>query len=210
MLKCEKTSNNEEAESANLLTLESADMPTIEREGEICLEEKEVEEALNSPTDLFEKQALNYFSGYICKVLKRLHGGECETCDKYCCKITAETSVVTEEELFTFLKRYDNDSSSLYSPSEDFVTYVKKISFLVCYCMDKHLSRGSILKSIKSTVMSKLKDPGFCTASIKEKISGHVTKTIFFYNLKKLNESVKTNGVESQQSQRKLKILKNM
>ncbi len=162
---------------------------------------------MQSELDLFERQGMNYFSGYICKTLKRFHKGACLECDKFCSKITSDTSMVTEDELFTFLKRYDNDSSSLYSPTENFTAYVQKVSLLGDHCLKNHLAENCILASLKKNGR-KVSDPGFCSTEMKDKVSGHIMKTLLMYRLKSLNDTLKEEGAKSRKSQRKLRILK--
>ncbi len=171
------------------------------------MSEEEKEEALSSRLEMMEEQALNYFSGYLGNVMRRFHGKkECETCDKHFCKITSETGVVEHQELFTFLKRYDDDTSTLFSPSDDFAGYVRKCCLMLDYCFKKCLTSPNVLQSLKNNLLQ-IPSPDFCSKVIKEKVSGHIAKTLFLYHLKKINDNLQERGKGSKSSQRKLKIL---
>ncbi len=175
----------------------------VEREEAVAAMESET-------TDLFESQGVHYFSGYLCKVLRRFHNGkECAVCDAHCGKITEKTNVIAEEELFTFLKRFDNEESTLYAASDDFVCFVKRACFLTHHCLKKYLVSSAIQSSLKKAVLNHVPEtnPPFCTVEMRERISGHIVKTLLMYHLKRLNDTLKQN--DEKRSNRKLRILKN-
>ncbi len=209
MLKSENSSNNEEDESQNLLTLGKRNLLTFEKtnsDGGFMLTTEEANAAMTTPFDALEGQALQYFSGYIFKKLVSFHdtAETCEICQKFAGKLTKDTTVITDLELFTLLKTYD-ERSTLYSPVYEFVSFVGSIARLVNYCCKRYLSRNCFLQSLNDVVKTRIIPPQLCSPEMIEKIMKHTVKTLFHYKLKLLNEKVKDDG---KKSKRKLKILK--
>ncbi len=132
MLKNEKTSNNESDSAYTLLTISGIQRLTFENEGFVLCPEQ-VLSALSQPCSLFEDQALQYFSGYIVKkVIDKFHGKNsiCDICQHFGKKITCKTRSFRDNELFIYIKKYDDDHSAMYSCSDEFRTFAQNVSFL--------------------------------------------------------------------------------
>ncbi len=209
MLKSEQSSNNEESDSTNLLSLGKQDLLSFEKEKEIFhLTQEEATIALSSSFDLFEGQALQYFSGYIYKILIKFHAGKvCNVCQNYVGSVSQDTTDIEEHEIFTLLKRYEG-KAVLYPHDHQFDCLIGGIARIVNYCCKKYLKSPCFLESVQLAARQHVLGPSFCTPEIEKKIIGHTAKTLFHHKLKLLNESLKEEGKKSKASVRKLKILK--
>ncbi len=212
MLKSQKSSNNEEDKGTLLLTMGQKNLlkATKDPTAGFTVTEEEKERAQETQFDAMEEQGLHYFGGYLGKVLKRFHGEKkCEKCDVHFEKITSETGVVEEHELFTFLKRYDDEKCTLYSPKEEILSFMQNSCLLLNYCLKKFLTAGKIQESLRKAIAQHVTCPKLCSVEMEEKLISHLVKTLFFYELKKINDKLKEEGKEGSQSKRKLKILQN-
>ncbi len=212
MLKSEEDSgtNNESDDTLPLLRIGSDLQFSLANEAtEFTCTPEDILWALTLPVSIFEELGLQYVSGHILgKVLKKFHADpQCKECQKFVGKITAETERFREQELFVWLKRYDDDSSTLFSPNELFTEYVKKVCQVTLFLMEKYLSHVKILSSINNNVFKYVTAPDFCTSKVQRECTAVIIRTLFFYKLNWLNSSMKD---YKKPSERKLKILKNM
>ena len=211
MLKSEETSNNEEEQPDNLITMSQEHMLTFTDDNNsngFKLSTLEAHEALNVPYDILEGQALQYFSGYIYKALMRLHKGQsCEKCNRYAGQITENTTEVKEHEIFTLLKRFEEEKCTLFSPTEEFAAYVGKAARILGFCFNKYLGSDKIKASLCNAVLEHVEQPLFCSDEIGEKLVEHIVRTLFLNKLKRINDGLRESGRNSTQSRRKLQIL---
>ncbi len=212
MLKSEKTSNNEEEDEEEeegkktLLQLGFDKQLMREEEGGFRPGREEVLQALSCNCTLFEEQGLYYFSGYIVgKMLDSFHSGECVQCCQFAKKVSAKTEKIHEGEMFLFLKRYDDERSTLYSPTPEFVCFVRDTSLIVDYCLKHYFSSPAILKSITNCAAANVCTPPLCSSDVREKTVKHIVKTVFHYKVKWMNDEIRS---LEESSKRKLKILK--
>ncbi len=210
MLKSEETSNNEAVESTNIMTMGRENMLTFAQDliGEgFTLSLDQRQEALSATYDILEGQGLQYFSGYIYKTLTRFHPAACETCSAYKGQITSTTTEIAEHEIFTMLKRFEDNRCVLESPSPEFTKFIGDAARILGFCFRHYLGNNSIQKSLQKAVLECPTMPVFCTEEMKNRIVTHLVKTLFFHKLKVINDEIKESGKNSGQSQRKLKIL---
>ncbi len=141
--------------------------------------------------------------------MKDFHGqkkGNC--CDQHGGKMTVDTTEFPLSQLFVYLKRYDTDKSTLNTPTEAFSSFVRKVSSLTHYCLNKYLSHGGVMNSIAAAVKENTESPQFCTEEMKQKVILQIIRTILNYKLKWQNDTIKEEAAKSKASKRKLKILK--
>ncbi len=163
---------------------------------------------MESKYDTLEAQGLQYLSGYIYKSLMRFHTqSSCEACEAYAGQITSTTTEIKENEVFTMLKRYEEEKCTLASPSAVFTKFVGRAARLLGYCFQTRLKSDKIMLSLKQTVLEYVDIPPMCSDELEKKIVAHLVKTLFFHKLKRLNDEVKESGRNSTQSRQKLKIL---
>ncbi len=203
MLRSEASSNCEEDNSTTLLAysnkLSLADNTTGFR-----LTPEEVLQALTSEYNLFEEQAILYFSGHIVKkVQEKFHSSSCEKCNVFGSHAISQPQNVPASEFFIWLKKYD-ESSKLYLPSSDFSDYVKKLSQLSLFCYYNYLTSAKFLESCTHEALKFIWSPEFCSARVKEKTVKLVIRTVFNYKLKWQNREIQNTTLQSQKKLRKI------
>ncbi len=210
MLKSEETSNNEWDESTNLMCMGRENMLTFQGTTGACfsLTYTQVQEALESPYDILEGQALQYLSGYIYKTLMNLHQAKtCQVCQMYAGQITNTTTTISENEVFVLLKRFEEEKCTLASPTQAFTNYIGKATRLLGFCFKHYLGNDQIMKSLRQAVMEHIDPPNLCSSEYHEKIVALLVRTLFFNKLKMINDEIKVGGKNSAQSKQKMKIL---
>ncbi len=151
-----------------------------------------VPDLFKEETSLLEKEALNYFGGYVLsRLLKEFHDGDCDSCSALGQIIDSSTTVLHNGDLFVFLKRYQDDVSSLYTCNESFLEFVSKTCCVVSYCWKHYFSSSLFLKSINESVKKHVVAPVFCTVAVRDKVISLVVRTYFHYKLKWLNDDIR-------------------
>ncbi len=209
MLKSERSSNNEEAEPQGILSMGHDNLLTF------CAAIQDVQltqddlQVCFKPVQEFDEQAMMYFGGYILKKLNDFHRQKvCNVCGKYGAKVTVKTEEFPVSQLFIYLKRYDNDKSTLNAPTKDFTSFVQKVCLLTHYFLNKHLSVSGLMHNITDNVYQHVDIPEFCNDEMKQKVCSQIIRTVMNYKLKWQNDCIKEEGLKSKASRRKLKILK--
>ncbi len=163
-------------------------------------------QALNMTFTIFEEQALQYISGFVLnKVLKKFHVTECGKCCLFSSKVTIQTREIQEHEVFVWLKRFDDDNCTLFSPQPCFTAYVRNIFQVVEFLLFNNLCNYKLMKSLNNIVLKYIFPPKFCCPKVQESTVALVIKTLVLYKLKWMNSSLKS---DLKSSTRKLKILK--
>ena len=206
MLKAQGAANCEEDNTPTLLgDMQLTLSPTHPNHSMFVLSPDETSAAFHADSaSIMEEQAYSYFGGYILRKVMEFHGGQkCATCGIHGELLTKATKEVEDRAFFTWLKRYDRDCK-LYSTSQEFSCFVKDVTRLVTHCLQKRISEPRILDSLNHAVMTSVPIPTFCCTRIKDKAVSLVVRTLFYYNLKWLNDTIKSS---TKTRARKLKIL---
>ncbi len=208
MLKSELSSNNESSDSTSLLTMGENKLLTFTHNQEdFVVSDDDIVKAKEYVLKECEPQAVEYFAGYILKKIKEAHiQDSCTDCDQFSKKITVNTTNFEASQLFIFLKRYDDDKSTLYAPETVFTAFVSEVSKITHYCLDKYIAQSGLQAGIRSAIDKNVLSINFCSKTMEEKTISLIVRTILNYKLKWINDEIKTQSKKS--SQRKLKILK--
>ena len=206
------SSNNEEDPSSHLLvmggnnelTFGLADLDGFE------LTAEEFDNAINAPSNIFEDQVVQYFAGYAYKKLLKIHttATECDTCSVYGKKFTANEREFEQNKIFIWLKRYNDEESSLFDTTPEFSSYVKSIVLVTDYCFKKYPSSPKFIQSIVSTIVKKVSSPSFCNNIVRDKVVTYLVRTLTFYNIKWLNDELRDIKKTSRPSKSKLKKIR--
>ncbi len=211
MLRSEETGNNEQDESPTLLQVgKNMRLSLTNEEKPFQMSESDVKKAFSQHLYMFEEQGLSYFSGYVLSKTLCFHQ-ECSVCSSSAVKITSKTTEVPQHAFFTWLKKYEDDVSTLYSPTEDFLEFARKMSLLVHYGIDNYLGHPKILKSLQEAVEKNI-DAGnvkFCSEKLFNNCVSRFVRTIFHFKLKWLNGEMMEESL-AKKHQRKKKILLHM
>ncbi len=205
MLRSETSSNCEEDHAQTLLGGNiqlSYDKPVMM----LTLSQEELTHALSSGINFFEDQNVGYFAGYALKRLSDFHKQvSCVTCDLLKSSIRGKVpEEIPAGDFFIWLKKYQDEKSSLFVPSSDFKEYCRQIILVVTYSMDKYVHMPNILKSLNNIVGKQLPHPNFCTPFMRDATISVIVRTLFHYRLKWHNDSIRNT---KKKSERKKKIL---
>lgn len=133
-------------------------------------------------------------------MLEKFHAKPCDRCKVFGSRSQDVPESVPASEFFTWLKKYE-ESSMLYIPSSEFSQYVRKVSLLSLFCFRHHMSSPKIVESCTKACLKYVWCPNFCSERMKERTTNLVVRTVLNYNIKWLNDTIRST---SAQSQRKL------
>ncbi len=110
-----------------------------------------------------DQNALEYLSGYIYKRLIGFHKKECDICKVHGARISKDTTEITQDQIFTCLKRYADTNAKMWATSLHFRDFVRHVLQIAAYCFQQNLEEEGLVQKVVLSVQQHLSNfPTFC------------------------------------------------